>query len=92
MVNEKAGGLKQGLTNVGDAGFALVLRKISIKGTGYCEDVHRFEMTRLVHEGSESGYLKLVPGSVFQVDEGCDFDFLVPVAGGAVPQAHEDIS
>lgn len=38
MANGKAGGLKQRLTNVGDAGFSFVMHDASINGTGYSEE------------------------------------------------------
>ena len=45
----------------------------------------RGEIVPRQHAGSDRGHLKLFLDSVLQADQGCDFNFLVPVAVGKVP-------
>jgi dihydroxy-acid dehydratase len=46
------GGLSQGLTNYGDAGFAMFLRKAFIKGAGYTDDALSRPIVAIANTGS----------------------------------------
>jgi dihydroxy-acid dehydratase len=49
---EKASGLRQGLTNYGDEGFSLFLRKAFIKGAGYTDDALSRPIVAIANTGS----------------------------------------
>jgi dihydroxy-acid dehydratase len=48
----KQSGLKQGLTNYGDSGFSLFLRKAFIKGAGYTDDALHRPIVAIANTGS----------------------------------------
>ncbi|NRF50598.1 dihydroxy-acid dehydratase, partial [Pseudomonas stutzeri] len=47
-----ASGLSKGLTNYGDTGFSLFLRKAFIKGAGYTDDALARPVIGIVNTGS----------------------------------------
>src|SRR5471032_2861786 len=51
-MNEKKSGLRQGLTNYGDEGFSLFLRKAFIKGAGYTDDALSRPIVAIANTGS----------------------------------------
>src|SRR6202140_47340 len=51
-MDEKKSGLRQGLTNYGDEGFSLFLRKAFIKGAGYTDDVLSRPVVGIINTGS----------------------------------------
>jgi dihydroxy-acid dehydratase len=51
-MSEKKSGLKQGLTNYGDEGFSLFLRKAFIKGAGYTDDALSRPIVAIANTGS----------------------------------------
>lgn len=52
MTNTVTTGLKKGLTNYGDAGFSLFLRKAFIKGMGYSDDALDRPIVGIIDTGS----------------------------------------
>ncbi len=50
--SKKDGGLKRGLTNYGDEGFSLFLRKAFIKGAGYTDDALSRPIVAIANTGS----------------------------------------
>ncbi|MGF6935278.1 dihydroxy-acid dehydratase [Paraburkholderia sp. UCT70] len=51
-MSEKKSGLRQGLTNYGDEGFSLFLRKAFIKGAGYTDDALSRPIVAIANTGS----------------------------------------
>jgi dihydroxy-acid dehydratase len=51
-MSEKQKGLRQGLTNYGDEGFSLFLRKAFIKGAGYTDDALSRPIVAIANTGS----------------------------------------
>jgi dihydroxy-acid dehydratase len=51
-MSEKKTGLRQGLTNYGDEGFSLFLRKAFIKGAGYTDDALSRPIVAIANTGS----------------------------------------
>src|SRR5471032_1831429 len=51
-MSEKKSGLRQGLTNYGDEGFSLLLRKAFIKGAGYTDDALSRPIVAIANTGS----------------------------------------
>ena len=51
-MDEKKSGLRQGLTNYGDEGFSLFLRKAFIKGAGYTDDALSRPIVAIANTGS----------------------------------------
>ncbi|MFM0080106.1 dihydroxy-acid dehydratase [Paraburkholderia sediminicola] len=51
-MGEKKSGLRQGLTNYGDEGFSLFLRKAFIKGAGYTDDALSRPIVAIANTGS----------------------------------------
>jgi dihydroxy-acid dehydratase len=51
-MSEKKRGLRQGLTNYGDEGFSLFLRKAFIKGAGYTDDALSRPIVAIANTGS----------------------------------------
>ena len=51
-MSEKKSGLRQGLTNYGDEGFSLFLRKAFIKGAGYTDDALSRPIVAITNTGS----------------------------------------
>jgi dihydroxy-acid dehydratase len=52
IMSEKKTGLRQGLTNYGDEGFSLFLRKAFIKGAGYTDDALSRPIVAIANTGS----------------------------------------
>ncbi|VFR16998.1 Dihydroxy-acid dehydratase [plant metagenome] len=50
--NQSTSGLRKGLTNYGDAGFSLFLRKAFIKGAGYTDDALARPVVGIIDTGS----------------------------------------
>ncbi|MDI7066168.1 dihydroxy-acid dehydratase, partial [Klebsiella pneumoniae] len=51
-MSEKKSGLRKGLTNYGDEGFSLFLRKAFIKGAGYTDDALSRPIVAIANTGS----------------------------------------